>query len=149
MAATSKPWVKALRGATLGALLTLKIAAEPVPAPRPRVGRFGVFYPKRYEQFYAECQRQLAGQRPEAPLGGSLAVLAETVCTRPKSGKLASPRGDADNFAKGPLDAATKAGVWEDDCKAEVLVSIKRYAAPGEAAGVTLHIGRLQDAEGT
>ena len=149
MAATSKAWLKALRGATFGALLSLRIDAEPAPTPRPRVGRFGVYYPKKYEKFYAECQRQLAGQRTEAPLGDTLAVLIESICSRPKSGKLASPRGDADNFAKGPLDAATKAGIWADDSQAEVLVSLKRYAEAGEAPGVNIHIGRLNDAEGT
>lgn len=67
----------------------------------------------------------------------------ETVCARPKTTKLHAPRGDSDNYAKAPLDAATKAGVWGDDAQVIPLTSVRRWTEPGEEPGVYLHIGEL------
>lgn len=104
----------------------------PVPASRPRVGRWGTYYGKNYARWKEEAERQLKDQelpRTSAPL----AVIVEQICKRPKTTKRSYPTGDCDNHVKGPLDAITKAdGAWDDDDQIVWLACSKRYAEPGE-----------------
>jgi Holliday junction resolvase RusA-like endonuclease len=133
-----------LRGASVGALLTLRAETTPSPTHRPRLSKGGfAYYAKSYQTYHTDCQKQFAKQIAE-PLDGPLACVVETVCARPKTTKLIAPRGDSDNYAKAPLDAATKAGVWGDDAQVLPVTSTRRWAEPGEEPGVYLHIGRLQ-----
>jgi Holliday junction resolvase RusA-like endonuclease len=134
--------LKVIRGALTGALLHVFIDAEPKPASRPRISRFGgVYYAKGYEQFYAECQRQLATAKAEM-LDNGIVVAMEFVIPRAKTSKLTRPKGDVDNYVKGPLDAMTKVEkFWRDDSQVETLVVTKRFPAPGEQPGVHIHYG--------
>jgi len=133
-----------LRGASTGALLTLRAETTPSPTHRPRLAKAGfAYYAKSYSIYHADCVKAFAKQKPSEPLQGSLACVVETVCARPKKTKLAAPKGDSDNFAKGPLDAATKAGIWGDDTQVIPMASTKRWAEPDEMPGVYLHIGVL------
>lgn len=132
-----------LKGVSVGTLLTLRAETTPSPQHRPRVARWGTYYPKPYQVYHADCQKQFAEQKPKAPLMGTLGCVVETVCKRPKTTKLRAPKGDSDNYAKAPLDAATKAGVWGDDAQVLPLTSTRRWAEPGEEPGVYLHIGEL------
>jgi Holliday junction resolvase RusA-like endonuclease len=132
-----------LRGASSGALLTIRAETTPSPTHRPRFSKFGApYYAKPYQVYHSDCQKQFAAQVTE-PLQGRLACVVETIMARPKTTKLLEPKPDSDNLAKGPLDAATKAGVWGDDSQVVPMASTKRWAEPGEAPGVILHIGRL------
>lgn len=134
-----------LRGVSTGALLSLRAETTPSPTHRPRFSKAGfTFYAKPYQLYHAACTKQFSAQVTE-PLVGRLACIVETICARPKTTKLREPKADSDNFAKGPLDAATKAGVWGDDSQIVPMASMKRWAQPGEAAGVILHIGRLRE----
>lgn len=134
--------VNVMRGALTGALLTVFIDAEPKPASRPRVSKWGgVFYTKSYATFYADCQAQLAVVKTEMIEDG-IAVAMEFVCPRAKTSKLPRPKGDVDNYAKGPLDAMTKVEkFWRDDAQIETLVVTKRFARPDEKPGVHIHYG--------
>jgi Holliday junction resolvase RusA-like endonuclease len=133
-----------LRGASVGALLTLRARTTPSPQHRPRVTQRGItYYPKAYQTYHADCMKQFAQQKPDEPLQGDVGVVVETVCARPKKTKLSAPKGDSDNYAKAPLDAATKARVWGDDAQAVPLASTRRWTEPGEEPGVYLHIGAL------
>ena len=104
----------------------------PVPASRPRVGRWGTFYSKNYAQWKEQARLLLQDQelpRTSAPL----AVMVEQVCRKPKTTKRLYPRGDCDNHAKGPLDAITKAdGAWDDDDQIIWLAVTKRFAEQDE-----------------
>jgi len=123
---------------------TFRVDAEPAPESL-RIGRNRVFPGKLYAQFQQECVKQLAAVWPaDAPLEGPLLVAMEFVCTRPKTSKREWPRGDVDNFLKGPMDALTKIGAWHDDDQVQVAYPTKRYARDGEAAGVNIVIGRLK-----
>jgi len=127
-----------------GPLLHLRVDAEPAPESL-RIGRNRVFPGKLYAAFQAQCVKQLAGPRTkEAFPEGELLIALEFVCTRPKTSKREWPRGDIDNLAKGPLDALTKVGAWGDDDQITVAYPTKRYARPGEVAGVNIVIGRLK-----
>ncbi len=131
-----------LRGASSGALLQFWVQTKPAPASRPNVSRSGgVYYSKSYEAFAADCRRELAIQKPSEPLRGNLLCVVEIIAAKPKTGKLAEPRGDVDNWAKGPLDAATKAAIWVDDTQLVAGGFLKRYAEPGEDPGVKLWVG--------
>jgi len=130
-----------VRGASFGLALHFHVNAVPAPASRGTQTRSGgFFYSKGHAAFYAECQRQLAEQKPTTPLTGFQLAIVETVCQRPKTTKLGSPIGDVDNFAKVPLDAATKAKLWGDDYQVVALISTKRWTKPGEKPGTTLTI---------
>lgn len=139
-----------LRGAVLGALLTVRVATTPSPTSRPRFARVGNFvrtyFAENYQTFVAGCMKQFAHHADAFPIGGApLVCRVDIIGTRPKTSKLSSPRGDVDNYAKGALDAATKAGLWSDDGRLECLIVTKRWAGPGETEGVVLEVGELTD----
>jgi len=134
--------VEWVRGATFGLLLHARVTAEPSPASRPRVGKFGTYYVKAYSVWKATCQQHLAVAVKE-PLQGSVVAHVEIICKRPKTTKLGAPKGDVDNYVKGVLDGATQAGVWADDSQVEVLIATKRWTEPGEDPGAVVHIGAL------
>jgi Holliday junction resolvase RusA-like endonuclease len=102
--------------------------------------RGGVYYSKGYEAFLADLKREFAVLRSGASEGPLLA-LAEVIVQRPKTGKLPEPRGDIDNYLKGPLDAATQSALWGDDGQIVAGACMKRYAEPGELPGANLWIG--------
>lgn len=110
------------------------------------------YYAKTYQTYHADCVKQFSqaltgkkmGDSRKPSLRGILACVVETVCARPKTTKLEAPRGDSDNYAKCPLDAATKAGVWGDDAQVIPMASTRRWTEPGEEPGVYLHIGKLK-----
>jgi Holliday junction resolvase RusA-like endonuclease len=133
--ASAREWLK---GVAQAALFSVWIDATPTPASRPRVTRWGTYYPKTYQTFLKEAAQSLAkikAQVTDAPL----ACIVECVVSKPRTGKLLSPKGDADNYAKGPLDALTKAAkFWNDDSQVHLLIAVKRYAQPGEDAGVAI-----------
>ena len=117
-------------------LLVFHMALTPTPASRPRVGKFGTYYGKNYAQFRKDAL-PLTEAMAGPPMTGAVVALVETVVTKPKFGKLRWPRGDVDNFVKGPLDVITKAAkAWLDDDQIVGLMAFKRYAAPGEAPGI-------------
>lgn len=134
-----------LRGVTVGALLQLRIDGDPSPNHRPRVGRWGTYYPKVYSTWKARCVEQIAVQRAglKEPFSEPLGVVFEAIVKRPKTSKFTTPAGDADNYAKAPLDAATQTGIWGDDRQIMAIAGYKRFAEPGEQPGVLLHVGVL------
>jgi Holliday junction resolvase RusA-like endonuclease len=130
------------RVATLSALVGL----APVPASRPRVSRWGTYYAKNYAGWMKSAAKLLGGEGDGAT-DAPLMVLVEQVVEKPRTSKLAFPRGDVDNFAKGPLDAITKAGrVWKDDNQIVGLVVFKRFAEKGEEPGTRVDYVQLQGA---
>ena len=116
-------------------MASLVISLEPVSASRPRVTRFGTFYAKPYRTWIDQAKKLI----PEGDLSFDknkpLIAVIETVSTKARTSKLFFPRGDVDNFAKGPLDVITKVGgYYDDDNQIVTLISVKRFAAFGEEA---------------
>ena len=104
------------------------IDVPPVPASRPRVGKFGTYYAKGY----ADWMKAAATFIPKDKLTGPVSVFIEVVCKAPVKKTSCAPMGDVDNFAKGPLDVITKSGLWEDDRLVMSLSVAKRYANEDE-----------------
>lgn len=73
----------------------------------------------------------------DRPVRVSMIVAVE----KPKTTKLAYPRGDQDNYEKGIYDAITQSGAWwNDDNQIVKGVFEKRWAEPGEAEGYYIQI---------
>lgn len=131
-----------LRRLAKGSLLSWFLAVTPVPAARPRVGRWGTYYPKRYAAYRREAGKLILDtpylDTPQ--LHGPLGIYFDVIAARPKTSKRTYPRGDIDNFAKGPLDLLTEhAPYWEDDDQVVLAVATKRFAEGGEEPGVGVH----------
>ena len=103
----------------------------PVPASRPRVTRWGVYYGKRYTEFRKRMEVLLeAVEFPcEFPLQGPLAVSVTFSVPHPKKTKRVAPRGDVDNYFK-TLDSLNKY-VWGDDDQIVWTLTVKEYGEPG------------------
>jgi Holliday junction resolvase RusA-like endonuclease len=135
-----------LRAICGAGLVSLFLDVAPHPASRPRVTRFnGVYYGAPYKRFYDAARKrleELAGDRQ--PTDAPLIMFAEFLVEKPKTGKLDYPRGDTDNYAKGPLDAMKKvARFYGDDNQIVGLLAFKRYAAPGEEPGVHIDYAEI------
>ena len=119
-------------------LENLQIPLEPVPASRPRVTRWGVYYGKKYTAFM-EAFKELV--LPITQHLGNLWIYAEFVCKRPKKVTRETPVGDIDNYAKALLDGLTKQGAWKDDDQVTLSVFTKRYAEPEETPHINVLLG--------
>lgn len=112
----------------------MEISGQPVSAGRPRVTRWGVYYPKTYTSWMAEVDAGIekAGYRVVQE-EGLFKVSIESVFKRPKKLTVPRPRQDLDNIIKGPLDMITKKQLlWVDDADLVELFTTKRYAEQGE-----------------
>jgi len=115
-------------------LLLLDVPCEPVPCPRPRVSKFGSYYPPRYRNWKKDFGSQVARIAPfvsgvDLPLQKTLSVSIEVYCTRPKTSKLDFPKPDIDNYVKGVLDACNKL-IWTDDSQITQLQARKSWGSP-------------------
>ncbi|WP_164260828.1 RusA family crossover junction endodeoxyribonuclease [Stenotrophomonas maltophilia] len=145
MTATTDPLsviVDTARGAKHLASLTFPF--DPVPASRPKVSRWGVYYGKTYKTWKESAEKHLpAGDLDLSPTDPVLVVII-AVCKRAKTSKAAFPKGDVDNLAKGPMDVVTKAtGYWADDKQVMWLLSGKRWAQPDEEPRTEVHLYKL------
>jgi Holliday junction resolvase RusA-like endonuclease len=105
---------------------------EPRPAARPRVGKWGTYYPPIYAKYKKELGDMVECANLPTPDVCPYSVYIEFVCTPPKKLSNPFPRGDTDNYIKGVLDAINKRAIFEDDKQVQLLTGFKRYAAPGE-----------------
>lgn len=127
-------FVKAFkRRACEGEAYALDIPINPVPASRPRVGRWGVHYLKTYATWMKQIACMLPTRDEPHFAEGPVAVLAEFILKRPQRLTRAYPRGDTDNYEKALYDALTKCGcIWKDDDQIVMALTFKRYAEPNE-----------------
>lgn len=88
------------------------------------------FYQGRYKTFRETIKKWKEGQNP-TPLEGPLEVHVLAEPTRPKTTKLAFPKGDGDNFAKAIFDALNKF-LYDDDNQIVAMHIYKQWAEPGK-----------------
>lgn len=137
----------ALRSALGKIATTFFLGVEPVPASRPRVSKWGTYYAATYKNWLKAAGLAVAKWNPGRVARGPLVLVMEVVCTKARTSKLEFPRGDIDNFAKGPLDVITKSEkVWHDDNQVVGLIAFKRFAEPGEEPGTRIDILELEPA---
>lgn len=125
-----------------------RLPVEPKPASRPRVSKWGVFYGKPYTTFRQKAQPYADAYNLHPPILGSVHILVECVCTKPKTGRLKSPRGDVDNYVKGVMDVMTKSGnFWNDDAQVVSLQVVKRYTdlSTDEVAGCNVFLFEVKE----
>lgn len=117
-----------------GNALHIELPFDPVPAARARVGRYGTFYPKKYNEYRGTAQEHLAPFRRDKLITGAVKVHCEFIVKKPKNPTNPYPsKGDIDNYVKALLDAVTKAEVfWKDDMQITDLNATKRYCNEGE-----------------
>lgn len=120
----------------VGRRIRLTLFCVPVPASRPRVGRWGVYYTPTYKQYKADAAKAIP-LSTEPPLEGNLNASIEFVCYRPKTTKRSNPVGDIDNHLKSILDAMVghkkhPKGYFHDDDQIISLTAVKRWAEPDE-----------------
>lgn len=113
----------------------------PVPASRPRVGKWGTFYTEPYKSYKKLAADWFKKNFAGPALAGALTVSIEVIGAKPKTTILAFPRPDVDNYAKGVLDAMNKT-VFKDDTQVEKLSISKRWARKGEAPGMLIQVSK-------
>lgn len=133
-------------------MLSLHIGGQPVPASRPRVGKYGTYYSKTYSKWIKESW-QYVEKIEDLPTDRPIVVMVDAVFEKAKTSKLEYPSPDIDNLEKGPLDQinklrkATERGIWEDDKQVVLLVGSKRFAEPGELPGFYVWYTELKEPE--
>ncbi len=107
------------------------IEAKPVPAARPKVSKFGVYYPKAHT-VYKNMLESMLPQFLTTTLDQPMEVRMMFVVNRYKTSDYPTIRADVDNLAKLPLDCMTTCKFWTDDALVVALVSMKRFCRVGE-----------------
>lgn len=118
------------------------LPGEPCVAPRPRVSKWGTFYPKKYKDWMAAAHAALPQQPAKFSAPAHVRVEVHFVATKARTSKLTRPTGDVDNYVKAILDALTKRNFWKDDVDIVDLVATKRFAAPGDEPHTSITIER-------
>ena len=131
----------------MGDSFTLCLRSRPVPASRPRVTRWGVYYTKTYTTYRKEAKGAIPLCRHDA-LEGELGATIEFVCYKPKTTKRITPLGDIDNHVKAILDAIVgikkePKGYINDDDQIAHLIASKRWAVEGEEPHTLVTIGKI------
>jgi len=122
-------------------LASLIFPFDPVPASRPRVTKRTTYYGKTYKAWKQQAERWLSPGTLHLDIARSLWVEIEVIVRKPETTRLAYPKGDIDNYTKGPLDVITKVGgYWQDDRQVVGLISSKRFADKDEHPKTEVHI---------
>lgn len=95
----------------MGEVITFQFNAEPVPASRPRVERYGTHNTPKYDDYKSDFSKELQGAFPAeraTPIKGPFKLTA-TFCRKYKH------KADIDNFLKALMDAIQDSGIIEND----------------------------------
>ncbi len=124
--------------------VTFFLPVNPVPASRPRVSKWGVFYGKCYTAWRKQAAQSLTLFEHDDTFTCPVSVTLVHALRKAKASKRTYPRGDVDNYDKAVLDAITShTSVWEDDDQVIQLHSSKVYISDSETAGCYIRIEPL------
>lgn len=137
-------------------VLSFDVLGVPVPAPRPSVGRKGVYMDRRSEHWKSQVRdsaddaMRISGWKSPS---GPVAIRVEVEFVMVRRGKAADGplahaiRPDLDNLMKLVMDAMTLAKVYRDDGCVSSIVAWKRWQRPGERfAGVNVSVSMASGA---
>jgi Holliday junction resolvase RusA-like endonuclease len=131
----------------MGDSFSLVLWVKPVPASRPRVGRWGTYYGKTYKAYRVAAEEAIPSCTT-TPLTGELGATIEFICHKPKTTKRVTPMGDIDNHLKAILDAIVghpkrPKGYMNDDDQIAHIDARKRWVRDDEEPHTTVTIGRI------
>lgn len=129
----------------------LHIPCEPVACPRPRVSRFGVYYPKKYKDFKKNVLQALNDiMYLHIPyLGDGVHISYKFIMKRPKSlyrkqdsdGRiLHTKKPDLDNLVKAINDVLQETPLLSDDSIIHSMYAEKLYSAKHEKPHISVQI---------
>lgn len=122
-------------------VVTFFLPVNPIPASRPRVSKWGVFYGKCYTAWRKEAAKALQLHVSPHRFTEPLRVTLVHSVRKPKSSKRDYPRGDVDNYDKAVLDAITShTDLWNDDDQIVHLRSSKVFTTKEEHVGCYIRI---------
>lgn len=122
-------------------VVTFFLSVNPVPASRPRVSKWGVYYGKHYTAWRKEAAQALALHESEHHFTEPLKVTLVHSVRKARTSKRLYPRGDVDNYDKATLDAITShTDLWDDDDQVVELHSSKTFAKHEEDVGCYIRI---------
>ena len=119
----------------------------PVPAARPRVTKWGTYYPKKYAEFRKEFARLLVRTGLPRAVLSPLEVNLEFVCRRPKNPTNSYPMGDLDNYVKAVLDSIQSKAWFKDDKQIQAIGAYKRYTRDDEVPHIVMLCGDYTESE--
>ena len=120
----------------------LHLPGNPVVAPRPRVSRWGTYYPAKYKAWMQYADEAIPQQDHTRP--AHVRVELAFVVSKARTSKLTRPTGDIDNYMKAILDALTKKQFWKDDVDIVEVSATKRFTREGEEPHTTVVIYRSE-----
>ena len=128
-------------------MVTIIFDRRPMPAPRPRVTKFGTYNNPKYTA-YKKALRLVASTKIKKPLKGAVKIEMIFQVKIPKSWpkkkkaeyKKEIPVGDCDNYAKSVKDALNGLA-YKDDRQVVDMRAIKRY---GETDMVLVRISEIE-----
>jgi len=110
---------------------SLVFPIESVPASRPRVTRWGVYFGKNYTRFKKQAKeiipRVLKESGVTEPLTQPLEVHFVFEVSKPRTSKLDFPRGDVDNYVKAIQDSLN-GHLYDDDKQIIKLTAEKTWS---------------------
>ncbi|MCP4126772.1 MAG: RusA family crossover junction endodeoxyribonuclease [Gammaproteobacteria bacterium] len=132
-------------------MIYLQLEQNPVPASRPRVTQWGVYYGKNYTKYRKGSRMTVDAAVAQAQAGGFLPLDSTLMMAqlfevaRPKTTKLEYPNPDLDNFIKALWDALQKHGVILEDKKVIASIELKRWTTTQPQTLVLLQTVTSQD----
>ena len=110
--------------------MKIRLRTKPVPASRPRVTRWGVYYTKTYKAWIMVAEHLLpdhVGTPLEVPVQATVLF----AIPRSRTSKLVVPVGDGDNYEKAIFDILQKKGYLADDKWITTAIWRKRFLPHG------------------
>tara|TARA_R100000406_G_C3099510_1_gene121582 strand:- start:400 stop:813 length:414 start_codon:yes stop_codon:yes gene_type:complete len=136
--------------------MKITIPHKPVPCPRPRVTKFGTFYPKNYKDFKKDVSKYLKDNYPLVHFGSesALAIHYIFIMPRPKYLQKASSKfqrinhskkPDLDNLIKAINDTLQDADIIYDDSRIVRCSGLKQIASKDEEPHIVLVITEVEN----
>lgn len=130
--------------------MELNLNLEPIACPRPRISKWGAYYPAAYTAWKKKAAKvvrdAVAGISGYQPFTDPIVVTLRFIVQKPKKTKLAVPRPDIDNYIKSIFDACNTI-VWSDDTLVVRVDAVKGWSGqhePGIYMTVELDAKRIE-----